>query len=100
MKGGLIAVANRLIESVPIINLPQTSFPNLRRLAFVVVILHCSLVVGVDDVSDDGSTAAYLMSHCLSCHNPDENSGGIDFTKLSEFKPVNVELWQDILNNI
>jgi hypothetical protein len=66
-----------------------------------ITVTFCSLLTtAAQEVAIADSVTAYLDSHCSACHNADQDSAGVDFSKLSVLKSENSRLWQDIVNNV
>ena len=43
---------------------------------------------------------AFFSAHCIKCHNADENKGGVNVARLTDFRLENAEHWQEVLDNL
>ncbi|MGY8731876.1 MAG: hypothetical protein ACKVK0_07050 [Pirellulales bacterium] len=58
-----------------------------------ITVSFCSrLTTAAQEVAITDSITTYLGSHCSACHNADQDSAGVDFSKLSVLKSENSQL--------
>lgn len=50
--------------------------------------------------SQERRIAAFLLANCADCHNPDDDSGGINLAAAVVFASETAEHWQDVLNQV